>query len=425
MKNTELSHEAFTLLEGELFCEDLPLEKIARSVPTPFYVYSSACLRDRFRRFDRAFSSVPHLICYALKANSQPALLRKLVDEGAGAEVVSGAELELALQVGFSPEKIVFSGTGKTDSELEAGLGADILFFIAESEGELVALERLAARANRLARVSIRINPDIDPLTHPHISTGIRTAKFGLDPETALQLTARLREFPHLEWKGIHAHIGSQLTSIEPFEVCARLLQNLAEELKAGGAPLTEVDFGGGLGICYRDEEAPSFEDYARLVLPWISRSSLRLILEPGRALIGPAGALVARVLNLKRVHGRRFAVVDAGMNDFLRPALYDAYHRIVPLVPLVPRSGVDEPLDVVGPVCESSDVFGRDRRLGDLRPGDRLAILDTGAYGYVMSSNYNLRPRPAEVVVEGESYQVVRRAETTEALVARELGRG
>jgi diaminopimelate decarboxylase len=252
------------------------------------------------------------------------------------------------------------------------------------------------------------------------MATGVQTAKFGLDPETAFGLYARRRDFPNLEFSAVHVHIGSQLTSIEPLAECARLVERLVGELGAIGVHLTEVDWGGGLGIPYGDEEPPSFEDYARQILPRLSGSKARLILEPGRSLVGPAGALVVRVLYVKQVHGRTFAVVDSGMNDLLRPALYDAYHRILPLVP---RDGEGEPVDVVGAVCESSDVFGRSRHLGLLEPGDLLAILDTGAYGYSMGSNYNLRPRPAEVVVENKRFRVVRQAETVEELVAREFG--
>jgi diaminopimelate decarboxylase len=415
-----MGHEVFHHRDAELFCEECSLVTVACAVATPFYVYSLTCIRERFRAFDRGFSGVPHLICYALKANSQPALLRVLLDEGAGAEVVSGAELHLALAVGFEAEKIVFSGVGKTEAELEAGLRAGVFLFTVESEGELALLNRLALGLGRRQSVGLRINPDIDPETHPHIATGVQTAKFGLDPEAALELYMRRQEFPGLDFTAVHTHLGSQLTSIEPLGEAARMLEKLAGDLKARGKTLTDVNWGGGLGIDYGEEKPPGFEEYAEQILPWISRSGARLILEPGRALVGPAGALIVRVLYVKTVHGSRFAVVDGGMNDLLRPALYNAYHRIVPLNM---KEGKGERIDVVGAVCESSDVFGRCRDLGDVRPGDYLAILDTGAYGYSMSFNYNLRPRPAEIVVEGGKYRVVRKAETAEALVARELG--
>jgi diaminopimelate decarboxylase len=282
-------------------------------------------------------------------------------------------------------------------------------------------LHRSAARLGRRARVALRINPGIDPGTHPHIATGIQTAKFGLEPSKSLELYEKWNDSPHLEMVAIHTHLGSQLTSINPFSEAARVLEKLVGELTSRGVTLSEVNWGGGLGIDYGDESPPAIEHYAKQILPWISRSGLRLILEPGRALVGPAGALVVRVVYIKTVHGSRFAVVDGAMNDLLRPALYDAYHRIVPLT----LSRGEGPLiDVVGSVCESGDVFGRARRLGDLQAGDPLAILDAGAYGYSMSFNYNMRPRPAEVVVDGGEYRVVRIAETPEALVARELGK-
>ena len=417
-----MSREVFRHREGKLYCEGCSLETVARELSTPFYVYSIECIRERYRSLDRAFSDVPHLICYALKANSQPELLRALLNEGAGVEVVSGAELQLALSVGVDPEKIVFSGVGKTEAELGAGVRAGIFLFTVESEGELAALNRLALGFGRCASVALRINPDIDPQTHPHITTGIQTAKFGLDPDRALELYVRRQEFHGLDFTAIHTHLGSQLTSIEPLGEAVRLLEKFVDDLKARGVNLTHVNWGGGLGIDYGEEKPPSFEEYAELILPWISGSGARLILEPGRALVGPAGALVMRVLYVKTVHGSRFAVVDGGMTDMLRPALYDAYHRIVPLKM---NDGKGERIDVVGAVCESSDLFGRNRDLGDIRAGDYLAILDTGAYGYSMSFNYNLRPRPAEIVVEGEKYRVVRKAETAEALVTRELGEG
>jgi len=415
-----MSSEVFQHRRGKLFCEHVSLETVARSVPTPFYIYSSGCVKERYRAFEDAFSAAPHLTCYALKANSQPEILRILSGNGAGAEVVSGAELQLARAVGFPPEKIVFSGVGKTEQELEAGLAADIHFFAVESEGELVHLERLAEKLDCSARIALRINPNVDPKTHPHIATGVENAKFGLDTEVALGLYARHREFPHLEFMAVHTHIGSQLTSIEPLVETSRLIENLVSERLGKGVTLQEVDWGGGLGIPYAGENVPTFEEYANCVLPWISRAGLKVILEPGRTLVGPCGALVLKVLYLKEVHGRRFAVVDGGLNDLLRPALYGAYHRIEPVAS---REASEETVDVVGAVCESSDVFGRDRRLGGLQQGDMLCVLDVGAYGFSMSSYYNLRPRPAEVLVEEETFRIVREAETIEDLVAKELG--
>jgi diaminopimelate decarboxylase len=417
-----MSEKPFHVSEGKLYCEECLLERVAASVPTPFYVYSSRDVVDKFRKLDAALSAQPHLICYALKANSQAALLRLLVKEGAGAEVVSGGELELALRVGVPPDRIVFSGVGKAEWELEAGVKADVLLFHLESEGEAELLDRVAARNDRRVRVSVRINPDIDAETHRHIATGVQTAKFGLDSKTAMDLYRRRDAFPHLDFCAIHAHIGSQITSLEPLGEAARMLGRAIGELKAQGVTIHHVDIGGGLGIAYGEDPVPEFEAYAQEVLPWLSRSGARVVVEPGRALVGSAGAFVAKVLYVKRVHGKRFVIVDAGMNDLMRPALYDAYHRIVPLAV---REGREEKVDVVGAVCETSDTFGRDRRLVDPKPGDLLGILDTGAYGYAMSSNYNLRPRPAEVLVEGETFRVVRAAETVERIVSRELEEG
>lgn len=417
-------HEFFEYRDDRLCCDGYSLEKIARRVGAPFYVYSIRCLRERFRRLDRAFAGVPRVVCYALKANSRPALLRVLVAEGAGAEVVSGGELALALAVGFDPDTIVFSGVGKMEDEIEAGIRAGIHLFIAESEGELTVLERLASELDSRVNVALRINPDIDAETHPKITTGVQSSKFGLDHATVLDLYSRRQDYPHLDFISVHTHIGSQITSVGPLTASARFLEELCRELDSRGVKLVEVDWGGGLGISYGDDDdALGFEEYAEQIRPWLERSGLRLIIEPGRALVGPAGALIVRVLYVKEVHGRRVAVVGGGMTDLLRPGLYNAYHRIVPVERRNDATGA--PVDVVGAVCESSDVFGRERQLGDLRPGDLLAILDTGAYGYVMSSNYNMRPRPAEVVVEGDEYRVVRKAETREELVAKELSEG
>lgn len=414
-----MSHPVFVEREGVLHCEGCSLEAIAGSIPTPFYVYSARSIVERYRAVDLAFSPVPHLISVAIKANSQPALLRLLREEGAGAEVVSGAELALALRVGFPPERVVFSGVGKNEAELRRAIESEILIVNAESAGEIEWLERLAAARGLRVRVGVRINPGIEPRTHPHMSTGQEKAKFGVDLEMARSLFARRAEFPHLALCGLHAHIGSQLTSLEPISESARVLGKLSAELRGSGVNLTELDIGGGLGISYGDEPELEFEAYAEAVLPWLLRTGARVILELGRSLLARSGALVVRILYVKEVHGRRFVVVDSGMNDLLRPALYGAYHRIAPVTA---RPGKAEPFDVAGAVCESSDFFGRDRLLVDPQPGDLLAILDAGAYGFSMGSHYNLRPRPAELVVEGADFKVVRPAERVEELVAREL---
>ncbi|MGH9323496.1 MAG: diaminopimelate decarboxylase [Vicinamibacteria bacterium] len=417
----QMTLDVFRYENDELTASGLRLSEIARSIPTPFYVYDPSASLARYRELDRAFTFVPHLHCVALKANSQPALLRPLFDEGAGAEVVSGAELALALALGVPPSSIVFSGVGKTDRELEAGLTADVRMLLVESETELSVLNELAGRARRRGSVALRLNPDIDAKTHPHIATGISTAKFGIDPEEAIRLYQRHREFGDLDFVGVHSHIGSQITELEPLAENARALASLVRSLREDGVLIEYVDIGGGLGIPYRGEAAPSVEAYAGGVLEPLSDLKVTIVTEPGRVLLGPAGALVARVLYVKRVHDREFVVTDAGLNDLLRPALYGAFHRVVPL-----RLGNREvrKVDVAGAVCESSDVFARDREIPVPARGEHLAILDVGAYGFAMSSNYNLRGRPAEVVIENGSYRIVREAETEAFLVARELGK-
>jgi diaminopimelate decarboxylase len=415
-----LSSEVFHYQGEELEADALAITRVARSVPTPFYVYSQGAVVERYRDLERAFEGAAHMHCVALKANSQPALLRPLFAEGAGAEVVSGAELGLALALGVPPSRIVFSGVGKTERELEAGLAAGVEMFLVESETELRVLDALAGDSNRRGRVALRLNPDIDARTHPHIATGVSTAKFGIDPEEARRLYLARAELPHLDFVGVHSHIGSQITEIEPLGENARMLSAWVRSLLEAGVALRYVDVGGGLGISYREERSPGFDAYAECILPPLRELGVVVVTEPGRVLFGPAGALVVEVLYVKRVHGREFVVVDAGLNDLLRPALYDAFHRVVPLRR---REGLVRRVDVAGAVCESSDVFARDREMVVPQRGDHLAILDAGAYGFAMSSNYNLRPRPAEVVIEGGAFRVVRAAETDAGLVERELG--
>ena len=412
----------FRYRNGRLAVEGVELSELAETVATPFYVYSKGTLVERYRALDKAFASSRHLHCVAMKANGQPALLRALVEEGAGAEVVSGAELAVALAVGFPSSRIVFSGVGKTDAELASGLKAGIRMFLVESETELSVLNDLAGAEGRKAPVALRLNPDIDAGTHPHIATGVSTAKFGVDLDEAGKIYRRHRELDNVELVGVHSHIGSQITSLEPLAKNAAVLAKWVKEQRARGVPLRYVDVGGGLGISYRGDDTPGFDDYAQCVTRAFGDLDIEIVTEPGRVLFGPIGALVVRVLYVKEVHGRRFAIVDAGMNDLMRPALYGAYHDVAPLVEGVASA---TRVDIAGAVCESSDVFARSRELPELERGDLLAILDTGAYGYVMSSNYNLRPRPAEIVVEGDAHRVVRRAETRDELVARELGSG
>jgi len=396
---------------GVLVCDGVPLEALAREHGTPLYVYSGAAIDESFRRFDHAFASVPHLVCYAAKANSARAILARLARLGAGADVVSGGELRAARECGIPAERIVFSGVGKTDEELETGVGAGLLAINAESERELEKISAIAAARGTVARVALRVNPDIDARSHPHISTGLSENKFGVDIGRARGLFEKSRALPGLRMVGVQAHVGSQILEEAPLARTACELAALAGSLAAAGFPIDTVDLGGGLGI---GPGALTPESYAAAVLPPLLPLPFRVLVEPGRAIVGRAGVLLTRVLYVKREREKNFVVVDAGMNDFLRPALYGAAHAIEPAG--APSS---ESLfaDVVGPVCETGDAFLRDAALPLPREGDVLAIRDTGAYGHAMASNYNFRPRPAEVLVEDGAARVIRRHETYEDL--------
>lgn len=407
--------DEFTRRQGELCCGSVPLSLIAREVGTPVYVYSRTAIEEGFRRFDRAFAPVPHLVCYAVKANSSLAILRCLADLGAGADVVSGGELQAARDSGFSADRIVFSGVGKTDEEIRAGVAAGVLAFNAESEREIVRIDAQAGELGRSARVALRVNPDIDAKSHPYISTGLAHNKFGVAIGNAREIFRRARRLRNIRLVGVQAHIGSQILEAGPLVQTARELARLSLELSAEGFVLETLDLGGGLGVGSSESDGLSPEAYAAAVLPRLAGIPLRILIEPGRSIAARAGALVTRVVGVKDNGGRRFVVTDAGMNDLIRPALYGAVHPIQPLAP--PRQGIMT-ADVVGPICETSDVFAQDARLPELLEGDLVAIGEAGAYGFAMSSNYNFRPRPAEVMVEGDSYRVIRRRETYEDLV-------
>ena len=406
----------FERLEGELRCDGVPLAELARAHGTPLYVYSGAKIEDAWRRFDAAFATIPHLVCYAAKANSSLAILRRLAALGAGADVVSGGELRACLESGFTADRIVFSGVGKTDDEIRTGVEAGILAFNAESEREIERISATASEAGRRARVALRVNPDIDARSHPYISTGLRQNKFGVDIARAKAIFEKARGLPGVAMTGVQAHIGSQILEPGPLVETARALASLARELSAAGFSIETVDIGGGIGIGM-DSGRPSLspEAYAAEVLPALDGLPGRLLVEPGRSIVGPAGALVTRVLGVKRERAKTFVIVDAAMNDLLRPALYEARHPIE-----LVRDGREPRIvaDVVGPVCESADCFVHDAELPEPREGDLFAILDAGAYGFSMSSNYNFRPRAAEVLVEAGAARLVRRRETYEDLV-------
>jgi len=403
--------EFFRYCNGELYCEDLPLTRLAAAVGTPAYIYSAAALAHNYLRFTRAFHGVPHTICYSVKANSNLTVLRLLARLGAGFDMVSGGELYRVLRAGGLPSRIVFSGVGKTVEEIDFALRENILFFNVESAAELDTLAARARALGRRAQVAIRINPDIDPFTHPHISTGLRLHKFGVYWKDALPLCLRAAALPNVEFVGIGCHIGSQITRLAPFVQALARLQTIGLRLARHGAPIRYLDFGGGIGIRYQREKVVSLAGYAQRVKAVVQRLGCHLILEPGRLIAGPAGLLLARVLLEKTSGQRRFVVVDAGMSDFLRPALYGASHRIEP-VKQPARRAPRSLCDVVGPLCETSDSLRRNVPLPILHPGALLAIRDTGAYGFVLASNYNARGRPPEILVRGKTFRIIRRRE-------------
>ncbi|HZI65053.1 MAG TPA: diaminopimelate decarboxylase, partial [Thermoanaerobaculia bacterium] len=405
--------------DGELTCDGVALSEIARAVGTPVYVYSAALIEENFRRFDAALAPVSHLVCYAAKANSNLTVLSRLADLGAGADVVSGGELRAVLECGFPADRVVFSGVGKTLAEIGAGIDAGVLAFNAESEREIEKIDAEAARRGKKARVALRVNPDIDAGSHPYISTGRKHNKFGIDIAKARNLFQRAGRFPNTTFVGVQAHIGSQILDPEPLAQSARELAALATSLANEGHPIETVDVGGGIGIGGSGETLTP-ERYAAAVLPHLTGLPFRILIEPGRAIVGPAGVLLTEVLYLKESSGKLFVVTDAGMNDLLRPALYGAIHTIEPVTDF--RSGAPTvTADVVGPICESSDFFLRDAEIPRPEEGDLLAIGDVGAYGFAMASNYNFRGRPAEVWVEDGDFRVVRRRETFEDLLRAE----
>jgi diaminopimelate decarboxylase len=400
--------------QGSLHAEGVPLEEIAAHIGTPAYVYSEASLHDAYRGVDAALSEVPHLIAYAVKANGNLALLSRLARWGCGADIVSGGELQRALAAGFAPEKIVFSGVGKTDAEIQRALEAGIRSLHVESAAEIEAVERLAQDSGLVARIALRVNPDVDAATHPYISTGLQSSKFGIELAHARELLPRLLQSKHLRLEGVACHIGSMVLSPEPIRDAVAIMAEYAAECIARGAPITNLDAGGGWPILYGNEasDAASHAVFGRAILDGIRRGGaadlgLTLVVEPGRALVGDAGVLLTRVLYVKQQGGKRFVIVDAAMTELIRPALYSAYHAITPVASAA--QGIESPADVVGPVCESSDFFAKDRPLPPLERGDLLAIRGCGAYSASMGSNYNSRPLAPEVLVDGGGFQVVR----------------
>jgi diaminopimelate decarboxylase len=408
---------AFAYHGREYYCEGVPIAKIAQDVGTPCYIYSRRLLVEGYGALDRAFAGLPHLICYAMKANSSLAILRVFIEAGGGLDIVSGGELFLALRAGAVPQRIVFAGVGKSAAEIEAALQADILLFNVESAQELDALQAVAVKLGKRARVAVRVNPDVDPQTHPYISTGLRQSKFGVPIQEALDLYRSMRALPNIDPVGVHAHIGSQITQVAPFQESLSKLVPLVTALRRDGFNIQYLDIGGGLGIRYKDEGPPAPSEYADTLRPLLGALGCTVLMEPGRLLVGNAGILATKVLYAKTNQDKRFLVVDGGMNDLIRPSLYNAYHAIVPVVQRA--NGQPEiTLDVVGPICESGDFLAKDRALPTCQPGDLLAVLSAGAYGFAMASNYNARPRVPEVMVNGEQFAVVRARETYEDLI-------
>ena len=399
----------------ELYCEEVSIQKIAAQVETPFYLYSYHTLENHFRVFDAAFEGIDHLTCFSVKANSNLAILKLLVNLGGGVDIVSGGELFRALSAGVDPGKVVFSGVGKQLKELEYALEADILMFNVESTPELHLLNQLAARQGKKAKIALRVNPHIDPHTHPYIATGLKKSKFGIDITQALVDYRAAKTLPHLEIIGVDCHIGSQITELQPFVDTIRKAKELVLLLQREDIALKYIDLGGGLGITYQEEQPPHPREYASALVSEMKDLHCTLILEPGRVIVGNAGILVTKVLYLKKGAEKNFLIVDAAMNDLIRPSLYGAFQA---LKPVVEREREEIVADVVGPICESGDFLAKDRKIPRFEPDDLIAVMSAGAYGFTMSSNYNARPRVPEVLVRGGEFYVIRERESYEDLI-------
>jgi diaminopimelate decarboxylase len=409
----------FNYKDDNLFCEEVALADIAEKVGTPFYCYSKATLARHFKVFDEAFGDFPHLVCYSVKVLSNIAILSMFNKLGSGFDIVSGGELFRALRAGADPKKIVYSGVGKTAGEIKYAIESGILMLNVESLGELEEVSRVAAEIGGIAPISLRINPDVDPQTHPYISTGMKKNKFGIPFSAAVEVYKKAREMPNIEVIGIDCHIGSQLTIVTPFVDALERLIKLYHELRAEGFNIRYIDLGGGLGITYEEESPPSPKEFADAIIAGAGDVDATLVLEPGRVIAGNAGVLVTRLLYDKQGEKKRFFIVDAAMNDLVRPSLYGAFHEIVPVVRDEKRERIE--VDVVGPICESGDYLARERTLESSEPGDLLAVLSAGAYGFIMGSNYNSRVRVPEILVDGDTYSVIRERETYQDLVANE----
>ena len=413
-------HE-FKYKNHRLYCEKVKVEELAEKFGTPLYVYSYRTLIDHFLKLQKAFQSVDTLICYSVKANSNLAILKALVNHGAGLDIVSGGELCRALKVGCPAERIVYASVGKTDKEIEEAIRRRILFFNVESVPELENINRIAGKLSRVVRVAIRINPDVEPKTHKYITTGKLTNKFGIDFKSAAQILLVRKALANIKISGLHIHIGSQITDSEPYVAAITKTINFIEKLRKDGVTLDYLNIGGGLGITYNNETPQTANAFAGKIIPLLKRSGLKIIMEPGRFIVGNSGILVTKVLYIKSTPKKKFVIVDAGMNDLIRPALYDAYHDILP-VESSRNPGVSQKVDVVGPICESGDFFAKGRKLEPVKEGQYLAIMSAGAYGFSMSSNYNSRRRAEEVMVSKDQVFVIRKRENFEDLTAKEV---
>lgn len=400
----------FNYIDQGLWCEQIPVQDIAEKVGTPFYLYSHRTLKNHFNVFDQAFSGIPHITCFAAKANSNIAILRIFVAGGGGVDIVSGGELYRALQAGVDPRKVVYSGVGKRRDEIEYALNADILMFNVESFQELAEIHTCAKRLRKRAGIALRVNPDVDPQTHPYISTGLKENKFGVNIKRSAEAYDEARKMPWLDIKGVSCHIGSQVTKISPFVDALARLKKLIRLLRKEGIDIRYIDIGGGLGITYREEAPPHPVEYAKAVIGAAKGMDCTFILEPGRVIVGNAGILVTRVLYTKTNEGKKFVIVDAGMNDLIRPSLYNSYHQIQPVMR---KERQTQQADIVGPICESGDYLAKGRTLPEFERGELVAVMSAGAYGFTMSSNYNSRPRVAEVLVKGKRSYVIRRRES------------
>jgi diaminopimelate decarboxylase len=405
----------FEYKNGELYCEDVPVEHIVKETGSPVYIYSHKTLERHFTVFDNAFKGIPHIVCYSCKANSNIAILRIIGRLGGGIDIVSGGELYRALAAHIPGNKIVFSGVGKNEEEIKAAIQSQILMINAESEEELSAIAKIARKMRKEVPLSIRVNPQIDPKTHPYITTGLKKNKFGVIRDDAFKLYKKMKEEKYLIPAGISSHIGSQILELGPFKEAVRSLKDMVDQLKQDGIPLKYIDIGGGLGITYKDELPPHPDDYARTIEEELKDTDLTLILEPGRVLVGNSGIFVTKLLYVKKVPGKTFYIVDGAMNDLVRPSLYGAYHEIVPVHD---KNGKKVKVDIVGPVCESGDFLAKDREIAPLASGELLAVMGAGAYGFSMSSNYNSRRRVPEVLVKEAGFYVIKKRETLRDLL-------